>query len=366
MLTAVLAILTSLAIYLCYKIAEPFVPAIALRSHSRWRLSGPLGGLRGQWGRRQTLAAGLAVVLVALLIIVPAGLLTAYIVQVAVDNVGALKDSGGLSHLRSVLEQQPLVGPLIREFGGTFRIDEHLGNIGSAIASRATRFLSGSVGVVTQLAITLFVLFFLYRDSSSSVESLRKLLPLSDDETEHLLDRVESTISATVNRSLTVALVQGILATTVYMILGVPAAVLAGTATFLAALIPVAGTFLVWAPIAIFLRQPDIRRRRSSSLRGEDLCMPPSTTSSTHIWSATNFGCTRSNVFRDNRRHQPVRARGTNHWSPCAGDYRGLGRRVVATDRIRSGGGRSGDRGARRSHQARQSIAGARKLALVF
>jgi predicted PurR-regulated permease PerM len=252
-LTAVLAILTSLAIYLCYNIAEPFVPAIAFALALAVATQRPFRWIKKRVGRRQTLAAGLAVVLVALLIIVPAGLLTAYIVQVAVDNVGVLKDSGGISHLRSVLEQQPLVGPLMRELSGRFRIDEHLGNIGSAIASRATSFLSGSVGVVTQLAITLFVLFFLYRDSSSAVESLRKLLPLSDDETEHLFDRVESTISATVNGSLTVALVQAVLATTVYMILGVPGAVLWGAVTFLAALIPVAGTFLVWAPIAIFL-----------------------------------------------------------------------------------------------------------------
>jgi predicted PurR-regulated permease PerM len=251
-LTVVLAILTSLAIYVCYKIAEPFVPAIAFALALAVATQRPFAWLKRRVGR-ETLAAGLAVLLVALLIIGPAAFLTVYIVQVALDNVDTLKQSGGIAHVRSTLEQQPLIGPLFRELSSRFRIEEHLGNIGSIIASRATGFLSGSVGVITQLAITLFVLFFLYRDAGSAVEALRKLLPLSDDETERVFDRIESTISATVNGSLTVALVQAILATTVYMILNVPGAVLWGAVTFLTALIPVAGTFLVWAPIATFL-----------------------------------------------------------------------------------------------------------------
>jgi predicted PurR-regulated permease PerM len=39
----------------------------------------------------------------------------------------------------------------------------------------------------------------------------------------------------------------------VYAILGVPGAVLWGAVTFICALIPVFGTFLVWAPIALYL-----------------------------------------------------------------------------------------------------------------
>jgi predicted PurR-regulated permease PerM len=37
------------------------------------------------------------------------------------------------------------------------------------------------------------------------------------------------------------------------MILGVPGAVLWGAVTFITALVPVLGTFLVWAPIALYL-----------------------------------------------------------------------------------------------------------------
>jgi predicted PurR-regulated permease PerM len=251
-LTIVLAILTFLAIYVCYRIIEPFLPPMAFALALAVATQGPFRWLKRRIGR-DTAAAAVAVLLVALLIIGPATFLIIYIVQTAVDNVSDLQKTGGLAHVRETLERQPYIGPLVRDIGSRFRLDEQFGNIGSALASRASGILSGSVEVITQLGITLFVLFFLYRDSGPSVQALRKLLPLSDDETQRIFDRVGSTIRATVNGSLTVALVQAILATSIYLILGVPAGVLWGSVTFLMALIPVLGTFIVWAPIAAYL-----------------------------------------------------------------------------------------------------------------
>jgi predicted PurR-regulated permease PerM len=141
----------------------------------------------------------------------------------------------------------------VRELSSRFRLEEQLGAVGRAVAERATGLLSTSFGFLTQLGVTLFVLFFLYRDRGQAVRALRNLLPLANTEADKMFERVASTISATVNGSLTVALVQAVLAGTVYLILGVPGAVLWAAVTFLMALVPVLGTFLVWAPIALWL-----------------------------------------------------------------------------------------------------------------
>ena len=252
LLTIVLAILTFLALYVCYRIIEPFIPAMAFALALVVATQRPFCWLRSRIKSR-TGAAAVAVLLVALLIIGPAVALTTYIVQMAVDNIHELRQGGNAASLRQKLEEQPLIGPLVKQVGQRFRLDEQIGNIGQAVASRATGVLSGSVAVLTQLGITLFVLFFLYRDSRDAINALRTLLPLSDAETGQMFNRVTNTITATVNGSLTVALVQAILAGAVYLILGVPAAVLWGAVTFLMALVPVMGTFLVWAPIALYL-----------------------------------------------------------------------------------------------------------------
>ena len=251
-LTTVLAFLTFLSLYVCYRIVEPFVPALAFALALAIATQRPYAWLRKRT-KSETLTATLAVLLVALLIIGPAAFLTTYIVQLGIDNIGELQQAGGISNFRKTLESQPVIGPLIQTFAGRFRLDEQIGNLARGAAARASGILSGSIGVLTQLAVTLFVLFFLYRDGGLAVTSLRKLLPLSNAEADRTFHRVANTIAATVNGSLTVALVQAVMAGVVYAILGVPAAVLWGCVTFITALIPVFGTFLVWAPIALYL-----------------------------------------------------------------------------------------------------------------
>jgi predicted PurR-regulated permease PerM len=172
LLTVVLAILTFLALYLCYLIIEPFIPAIAFALALAVATQRPFQWLRRKFKSR-TVSAAVAVVLVSLLIIGPAASLTTYIFQMAADHITELRKGGSVASIRQTLEQQPLVGPLIKQVGDRFRIEEQIGNIGQAIASRATGVLSGSVAVVTQLGITLFVLFFLYRDTGDAVQALR-------------------------------------------------------------------------------------------------------------------------------------------------------------------------------------------------
>jgi predicted PurR-regulated permease PerM len=252
LLTVVLAILTFLAVYVCYRIIEPFIPPMAFALALAVATQRPYRWLRRRI-KGQTAGAAVAVLLVALLIIGPAAGLITYIVQMAAEHVDSIQSGGGIEMVRTKLESQPLIGPLVRQMGERFRLEEQIGNLGRAMGNRAAGFLSGSVTVLTQFAITLFVLFFLYRDCGDAINALRKLLPLSEGETERMFERVASTIEATVNGSITVALVQAILAGTVYLILGVPGAVVWGAVTFLTALVPVLGTFIVWAPIAGYL-----------------------------------------------------------------------------------------------------------------
>ena len=252
LLTVVLAIFTGISIYICYRIVEPFIPAIAFALALAVATRRPFAWLKMRV-RRETAAAALATVLVALVIIGPAVFLITYVVQLAADHVGELQGSGGIAKMRDSLERVPVIGGIVQEIGSRFRIEEQLGTIGKTVAQRGTRVLSGSITLLTQLGVTLFVLFFLYRDCGAALEATRKLMPLSRDEANRVFDKVGSTIEATVNGSLTVAAVQAVLAGTVYAILGVPGAVLWGSATFLCALVPVFGTFLVWAPIAFYL-----------------------------------------------------------------------------------------------------------------
>ena len=250
-LTFTLASSTFLFLYLSFRLIETFVPAIAFAIALAVATQGPYNWLRAR-AKSDTSAALLAVLLITLLILGPAAFLGTYIVQKGIENVNELR-SGAWTGWHAAVERQPILGPMLIWSEQNLDLAAQLQSVGEALASQATGFLRGSVTVITQLVITLFVLFFLFRDRKIALNSLCHLVPLSQTEANHLFTRLSSTIRATVNGSLTVAFVQSLLAGIMYAALGVPGAVLWGAVTFIAALVPVFGTVLIWGPVALYL-----------------------------------------------------------------------------------------------------------------
>ena len=251
-LTFLLAGATLIALYVCYLILQPFIAPIAFALALAVATQRPYNWIRRRFPN-DTTATIVAVVLVTLLIIGPAVALGTYLVQQAADNVSQLQSGEGVASWRLTLEQQPVIGELIQWAESRLELQVQLRRLGEALASQAGSFLRGSIHVLTQLFIMLFVLFFLYRDREQAYDTLRQLVPLSGDEADRLFQRVASTILATVNGSITVAIVQSTLAGIMYLILGVPAPALWAAVTFIMALVPVFGTFMVWGPIAGYL-----------------------------------------------------------------------------------------------------------------
>jgi len=247
-----LVLATLLALYVCYLIVLPFVPAIAIAiaaavATHRFQL-----WLRGRFQSRAA-AAGVGVALVAMLIVIPLSLLITYVVREIITGVHTLQAGGGLSEWRSVVHLPAFIDRAFDWAQANLDLQAQLTNIGQGLAGQAGNLLAGSINLVTQLVIMLFVLFFLYRDREQALHALRHMVPLSDIEAARMGERIQNTILATVNGSLTVAFAQALLAGTMYTILGIPASAIWGCATFIVALVPMFGTVLVWGPIAIFL-----------------------------------------------------------------------------------------------------------------
>jgi predicted PurR-regulated permease PerM len=251
-LTIALAIATLLALYVCYLLVKPFIPALVFALALAVATHKPHEWLYRRL-RNDTLVAAISVALVAIVIIAPLTLLATYIVQQITENVRELQGANPLNDWLQALYGAPVLGNAIRWVESTFDLPAQLGELAKNMASRAGGLLAGSIHVLTQLVVMLFVLFFLYRDRKDALRAVRRLVPLSHAETSAMFARTRDTILATVNGSLTVALVQSVLAGVMYTILGVPAAVIWGAATFIAALVPVFGTFLIWGPITVYL-----------------------------------------------------------------------------------------------------------------
>jgi predicted PurR-regulated permease PerM len=250
LLTITLALATLISLYLCYRIIEPFIPSIAFAVALVVATYEPYCRLRAQL-HNDTFASVVAILFVILLILGPAILIGTYLIEEAANYVDDLRSTG--VHWRTIIESHPKLQMIVTWVEQRFDIEAQIGQIAQTVTGRAAGFLTGSIVVIAQLVITLFVLFFLYRDHRIALRSLRKQLPLSEDETNRLFSRVADTINAIVRGALTVALVQAILGGTMYLLLGVPGAALWTILTFIAALVPVFGTVLIWGPIAAYL-----------------------------------------------------------------------------------------------------------------
>ena len=107
--------------------------------------------------------------------------------------------------------------------------------------------------MVVELLITLFTLFFFFRDRRAVLRAVRSLVPLSEAETDKVFLRVADTVYATIYGTIVVAVVQGALGGLIFWWLGLPAPLLWGAVMGLLAIVPVLGPFVVWVPAAIFL-----------------------------------------------------------------------------------------------------------------
>ena len=96
-------------------------------------------------------------------------------------------------------------------------------------------------------------MYYLFRDSDKIVASLPDALPLRREQSEAIILRTQQVVSASVYGVVSIAVIQGILGGLMFWILGIPSPLLWAVLMTFVCMIPVAGSFLVWLPLAIYL-----------------------------------------------------------------------------------------------------------------
>ena len=96
------------------------------------------------------------------------------------------------------------------------------------------------------------MLFRSFKDGRKLLDRISYLTPLPNKYDEKLFDKFQQISRTTILSYMVVAIVQGVLGSIAYAIIGLPALFL-GFSTAFASLIPVFGTTVVWVPAAIYL-----------------------------------------------------------------------------------------------------------------
>jgi predicted PurR-regulated permease PerM len=213
---------------------------------------------------RPNLAALVALILVAAVIIVPGIFLARALVREATDVVGRFAANGAARNLQPALEQGRLSGPILRWLDARVDLPGEAAQLTRSLAgwisSAASAFIAGSMWVLTQVTVTLFVLFYFLRDGETILAKLRIAVPLPSPATDRMFARISQTIRISLGGKLVVASIQGFLGGLMFFWLGLPAPVFWGFVMAVLSVFPVIGAFLIWGPAAAaFALQGDWR-----------------------------------------------------------------------------------------------------------
>ncbi len=96
-------------------------------------------------------------------------------------------------------------------------------------------------------------MFFLFRDGTRFVHYLKSLMPLSNEAKKTLSRRINEVIQTSIIGTFATAGANGMLGWLIFALLGIPSAMLWGVLMAVLAVIPMVGTFVIWAPTSLYL-----------------------------------------------------------------------------------------------------------------
>jgi predicted PurR-regulated permease PerM len=245
--------LTALLLYLMWLMVQPFVTTllwaivltiIALPIHNRFCA----------WGWKPTLAAMTTLVLVLVLVGVPLFYIIKAVIAQTTDAIAPTQEAiRNLFKEDSRLSQWIADRPQLKTVLDPAALGERVKSVGAWVAARSVGLVGNVVLLVAQLGVVIFTAFYMLRDRGSLMEGLKRFLPMSDAQSESIFVATLGVTSASLRGTLIVSAVQGSIGGLTFWMLGLTAPLLWGVLMFIAAMVPLFGSALVWGPAAIYL-----------------------------------------------------------------------------------------------------------------
>lgn len=258
-----LAIVAALA-YLLFHIFAPFLAPIYWAFLLAFMLFPITVRVRRRVGGRKGLGAALLTLGVLLGIAVPAAIGVFAFARQAVElgrRVSAAAQQYQIEGIGDVLKI-PVLGGMMGFLKDRFHVDaSQIQGWLVAGSQRAVQFLLarsgevlfGALGILGNLALMLFILFFYFRDGDTLAARARNLIPLDPKRKERLVRNLQSVTRAVVFGTVVTALVQGALLGIGFWITGLPSPVVFGVLSAVASFVPLIGTALIWVPASLYL-----------------------------------------------------------------------------------------------------------------
>lgn len=254
-----LIILIAISSVLCFFIFRPFLVVLILAAVFSVVLQPLHRYILRHVPRMPGLAAAATILITVACILLPLSFIALQVLDEAQQLYISIAAGGGDVHLGTVFHD---ANNIVQRYAPSYAASE--ADLAASIDQYSKEALSWLVyslgdvfGSVARLLFDLFVfviaLYYLLRDGIRLKQLVIDTSPLSNDDEDKIFSRLEGAVNSVIRGTLTIALVQGVLAATGFALFGVPNAILWGVVAALAALIPGIGTALVLAPAVAYL-----------------------------------------------------------------------------------------------------------------
>jgi predicted PurR-regulated permease PerM len=238
-------------IYLVAQVVRPFLVPLAWAAALAVCFDPVYQSVERRTGRNA--GAVLTTILVALAIIVPVLAIAAIFVRQASEVIASLPPADAQrataqEWLHTALQRIP--GGDSIDLGGI--LTESLKRAAALLSEQAAGVLQNTVGLVVDVGITLFALFFFFRDGPTVLAGVRRAMPLDEDLRERLIRQTSAIVTSSVRSGVIVAVAQGTLCGLAFWAVGLPSPLFWGVVTTLACVLPL-GAWVVWVPAAMWL-----------------------------------------------------------------------------------------------------------------
>ncbi|MEX0878957.1 MAG: AI-2E family transporter [Thermoanaerobaculia bacterium] len=213
---------------------------------------------------RRALAATVLTLAVTLGIVVPSALIGVAFARQGTDlarKLSATAERYRIDGVEDVLTLPALGGP-IAWLENRFHVDAarlqewfvHATNVATQfLLTHGKEILVGAFGLLGNLTVMLFILFFFFRDGDAVAARAVRLLPVEDARRDRLVAHLKGVTEAVVLGTIITAIAQGILVAVAFWITGLPSPVVFGVLTGIASFVPFVGTSIVILPATVYL-----------------------------------------------------------------------------------------------------------------
>jgi predicted PurR-regulated permease PerM len=123
----------------------------------------------------------------------------------------------------------------------------------AAIGTKATAVIANIPKTVFQFFLTMFAMFFFFRDGETLMQLLRRLTPLTPEQSGTTYAYLKEVIEGTMYGGVVMALIQGTLGGLLFAVMGITSPVFWGAVMGFLSFLPVLGPFIIYIPAGVIL-----------------------------------------------------------------------------------------------------------------